>query len=220
MSVVILEGQSMRVTAETKAVTRQRILEAARQLFATSGYEASTTRDIAVAAGIANGTLFNYFATKEAILASLAAEAVAAVHFDLEDNTPNGQSLEEDLFALVAAGLRKLKTLRKHLPALLETELNPLVAAPADEARALRLTHLETVSRLAKKHGQGDLSPMALQLYWTLYIGVLMYWAQDRSPKQENTLALLDESLAMFAGWLQREDNSEMKGGAEPCPRP
>jgi AcrR family transcriptional regulator len=220
MSVVILEGQRMRVTAETKAKTRQRILEAARQLFATNGYEASTTRDIADAAGIANGTLFNYFATKEAILASLAAEAVAAVHLDFEDSPPSEQSLEEDLFALVAAGLRKLKPLRKHLPALLETELNPLVAAPADGARALRFGHLEAVSRLAKKHGQGDLSPMALQLYWTLYTGVLMYWTQDRSPKQENTLALLDESLAMFAGCLQREDNSKMKGGAEPCPRP
>lgn len=208
----------MRVTAETKAETRQLILEAAQRLFAASGYEGSTTREIAEAAGIANGTLFNYFATKEAILASLAAEAVAAVNLDFEDNSPNGQSLEEDLFAHIAAGLRKLKPLRKHLPVLLETELNPLVAAPADEARTLRLAHLESVSRLAKKHGQGDLSPMALQLYWTLYTAVLMYWAQDRSPKQENTLALLDQSLGMFAGWLQREDNSEMKGGEDSCP--
>ncbi|HZU35991.1 MAG TPA: helix-turn-helix domain-containing protein [Gemmataceae bacterium] len=62
----------MRVTAVTKAATRQRILEAARQLFAAKGFEASTTRDIADAAGIASGTLFNYFTTKEALLASLA----------------------------------------------------------------------------------------------------------------------------------------------------
>jgi AcrR family transcriptional regulator len=208
----------MRVTAETKAETRQQILAAARQLFAAGGYEASTTRGIADAAGIANGTLFNYFATKEAILASLAAEAVAAVHSDFGNNTPDGESLEEDLFALVAAGMRKLKPLRKHLPALLETELNPLVAAPTDVACVLRIAHLEAVCRLAKKHGQGELSSMALQLYWTLYTGALMYWAHDRSPKQEDTLALLDESLAMFAGWLQREDNSEMKGREDSCP--
>ena len=67
----------MRVTAETKAATRQRILEAARQLFAAKGFEASTTRDIADAAGIASGTLFNYFAAKEVILSSLAVEALA-----------------------------------------------------------------------------------------------------------------------------------------------
>ena len=67
---------------------------------------------------------------------------------------------------------------------------------------------------------RGELDPVALQLYWTLYTGVLMFWAQDRSRKQEDTLALLDESMAMFAGWLQREGNREMKGGEDSCPQP
>ena len=48
----------MRVTAQTKAATRQRILEAAGQLFASKGFDAATTRDIADAAGVASGTLF------------------------------------------------------------------------------------------------------------------------------------------------------------------
>ena len=77
----------MRVTAETKAATRQRILDAARQLFATGGFDTSTTcGDIADAAGIATGTLFNYFPTKEALLASLAAEAIAGVDRDFEES--------------------------------------------------------------------------------------------------------------------------------------
>ena len=46
----------------------------------------STTGDIADAAGIATGTLFNYFPTKEALLASLAAEAVAGVDGDFEES--------------------------------------------------------------------------------------------------------------------------------------
>ena len=197
----------MRVTAETKAATRQRILEAARQLFATGGFDTSTTRNIADAAGIATGTLFNYFPTKEALLATLAAEAVAGVDRDFEESV--GECLEEELFAYVAAGLRKLKPLRKHLPVLLETALNPLAAVPGDEGQSLRLSHLETVVRVSKKRGVGELSPVALQLYWTLYTGVLMFWAQDRSPKQEDTLALLDQSLAMFVGWLQRQSDDE-----------
>jgi AcrR family transcriptional regulator len=198
----------MRVTAKVKAETRQRILEAARQLLAASGYEASTTRDIADAAGIANGTLFNYFPNKEAILAALVAEATAGMYADFESLCPVEGSFEEGLFAFVAAELRKLKPWRKHLPVLLETVLNPLTMAPADDALAMRLSHLDTVVRLAKHHGLGDLSAVALQLYWTLYIGVLMFWAQDRSPKQEETLALLDSSLAMFTGWLLPEKDS------------
>jgi AcrR family transcriptional regulator len=212
----------MRVTAETKAETRQRILEAARRLFASSGYEASTTRDIAKAAGVANGTLFNYFANKEGILTALVAGVTARIHIDFENRNPDEGSFEEELFAFVATGLRKLKPWRKHLPVLLETVLNPLTMAPADDALAMRLSHLDTVALLAKHRGLGDLPAVALQLYWTLYIGVLMFWAQDSSPKQEDTLALLDTSVAMFAGWLERENDQRSmteKGGAKPCPQ-
>jgi AcrR family transcriptional regulator len=198
----------MRVTAETKAATRQRILEAARQLFISNGFEAATTRDIADAAGIASGTLFNYFPTKEAVLASLAADATAGMDADFDHATPQG-SFEEELFAFVAAGLRKLRPLRKQLPVLLETVLSPLVNDPGGEAQFLRAVQLETVARFAKKHGLEELSPVALQLYWTLYTGMLIFWAKDRSPKQEDTLALLDDSLAMFVGWLQKENPSK-----------
>jgi AcrR family transcriptional regulator len=198
----------MRVTAETKAETRRRILEAAEHLFAAGGYEASTTRDIADAAGIANGTLFNYFPNKEAILAALVAGAAAEIHADYENRSPEEGSFEEALFAFVAAGLRKLKPWRKHLPVLLETLLNPLTLAPAEDVAALRLSHLETVARLAKQHGLGELPAVALQLYWTLYIGVFMFWAKDSSPKQEDTLGMLDSALAMFTGWLQAEKPS------------
>ena len=196
MSVVIFQaGRAMRVTTEAKAATRRQILDAA------------TTRDIADAAGIASGTLFNYFATKEAVLASLAAEAAAAASDEFEARARDAQSLEEDLFAFVAAGLRKLRPLRKHLAALLDTALSPLAATRVDEAQSLRVSHLETVARLARRHRGGELSPVALQLYWTLYAGLLAFWANDRSPRQEDTLALLDQSLAMFVGWLGREAN-------------
>src|SRR5262249_42507289 len=73
-----------RVTAETKAETRQRILDAAQQLFAAGGFATSTTRDIANRAGISTGTLFNYFPSKEFVLAALAAEAVAGVEQDYD----------------------------------------------------------------------------------------------------------------------------------------
>src|SRR5688500_13622468 len=172
----------MRVSAQTKAATRHRILQAARRLFAQKGYEATTTRDIAHAAQIASGTLFNYFATKEAIVACLAGDAMADALDEVDARGPGAaDTLEEDLFAVVAAGLRKLRPLRRHLPALLETSLSPLATAPGDESASLRVGHLETVAALAVRHGFGQLSGTALQLYWTLYTGVLVFWANDKS---------------------------------------
>jgi AcrR family transcriptional regulator len=193
----------MRVTAETKRATRRAILEAAQRLFAEQGFEATTTRDIARAAEIASGTLFNYFPTKEAIVASMASEAIGDGLAESDVGSSDVETFEEDLFALVAGGLRKLKRLRKHLPSLLETALSPLAEVTSDESASLRVSHLESVARLAARHGYGELPPVALQLYWTLYTGMLVFWANDKSHKQEDTLALLDHSLNMFVNWLR-----------------
>jgi AcrR family transcriptional regulator len=63
-----------RWTAETKAGRRERggaILDAARTLFARRGFEATTMRDIADAAGIAAGNLYRYFPSKDAMAAEI-----------------------------------------------------------------------------------------------------------------------------------------------------
>lgn len=44
------------------------ILEAAATIFAERGFHAATTKDIARAAGVAEGTLYNHFANKSALL--------------------------------------------------------------------------------------------------------------------------------------------------------
>jgi AcrR family transcriptional regulator len=192
----------MRITAEEKRLTRQRILDSAANLFRTRGYEPTTTRDIADGAEIATGTLFNYFPTKEAIIAVLADDALAKAHAAFYGKNPEGE-LAEQLFAYVAAELRHLKPLRKFITPLLETSLSPLIASQRGELNnSLRADHLATVAEITRKHGVAELSPVALQVYWSLYIGVLAFWAADKSPKQEDTLALLDQSLAMFVGWL------------------
>ena len=199
----------MRVTAQAKAATRKLILQTARRLFAASGFDNTRTRDIADAAGIASGTLFNYFPTKEAIVACLAAEAMADAAAETTATSNPSNSLEEDLFALVASALRKLKPLRRQLPALLDTSLSPLALNTNDESASLRATHLQAVAAIAARHGHSTApSPTALQLYWTLYTGILAFWSTDASPRQEDTLALIDDSLSMFVAWLSRQPSA------------
>jgi AcrR family transcriptional regulator len=195
----------MRVTAAEKDATRRRILDAAVERFRGQGFDATTTRDIADAAGIATGTLFNYFPTKEAIVTTLAGTAIAKARTNFPHDSAE-TSLEEDLFAFIAAELRQLKPLRKFITPLLETTLSPLSAAHANQPNeSLRTDHLETVANLVRKHRLPEPTAVALQMYWTLYTGALAFWAGDKSPKQEDTLALLDQSLAMFVSWLKSE---------------
>jgi len=193
----------MRVTAEAKLATRSRILDAARDCFSRAGFEAATTRDIATAAGIAAGTLFNYFPAKESIAMGLVAEALGTARRHFEGRPP-GESLEEDLFALIAAELRALRPHRGYLRPVLETALSPMARAESSpEGEAIRVEHLEAVGRLIAARAPGEsLSPVTLSLYWTLYTGVLAYWACDASPHQEDTLAVLDHFLRAFVGSL------------------
>lgn len=192
----------MRITAEEKDATRERIVEAALRLFRQRGLEATTTREIAREAEIATGTLFNYFTSKEAILAHLAGEALVKARTAFAKQ-PAPAELEEELFALVAAELRQLRPLRKLLTGLLDTVLSPLAIAADRPDESLRLPHLEILAAIVRKHGVPEMSPLALQMYWALYTGTLAFWAADQSPKQEDTLALLDQSLHMFSAWLR-----------------
>lgn len=53
---------------EKKQETANRIIDSASYLFSAKGYEATTVAEIAEAAGVAKGTFFNYFKTKEELL--------------------------------------------------------------------------------------------------------------------------------------------------------
>ena len=88
------------------------------------------------AAGIASGTLFNYFPTKEAVAQALVREAyesaAAAFESDVHGQGAQPLSLEEELFAHVAAVLRRLKPFRKYTASVLEAPLAPPTLAPGD----------------------------------------------------------------------------------------
>jgi TetR/AcrR family fatty acid metabolism transcriptional regulator len=56
---------------KSAALRRQHILEAAARTFASAGYQRATIHAVAVAAGVADGTIYNSFASKAELLLSL-----------------------------------------------------------------------------------------------------------------------------------------------------
>ncbi len=58
----------------TKAQNRQAILDAAREVFGELGYDTATVRDIIRRTGLAAGTFYNYYRSKEEVFAALADE--------------------------------------------------------------------------------------------------------------------------------------------------
>lgn len=64
-----------RPPASDSAVTRERILAAARRVFAESGYEASTFQAIAVEIGLTRPAINNYFPSKSALYTEVVCRA-------------------------------------------------------------------------------------------------------------------------------------------------
>lgn len=195
----------MRITPRAKEATRARILDAARGLFATRGFDASSTRDVARAARIAAGTLFNYFPSKEALAMELVAQSLEGVESEFERARRPGAALDEELFAFAMCGLRRLEPQRAYLAEVLESALSPFAAPSDGAAETMRRAHLETIERLlAERDELGEPSFVSMHLYWTLYLGVLAFWSRDASPRCEDTLAVLDRSMKLFVASLER----------------
>ncbi|MEA5502954.1 TetR/AcrR family transcriptional regulator [Halotia wernerae UHCC 0503] len=63
--------------------TRTRILQTAQRLFASQGFDGTTTRELAEAASVAEGTLFRYFPNKKSILVEVATTGWVDILTDL-----------------------------------------------------------------------------------------------------------------------------------------
>jgi AcrR family transcriptional regulator len=198
----------MRITTQAKRETNARILAAARARFGQQGFLASSTRDIAADAGIAAGTLFNYFPNKESLAMSLLDSALDEAQPTWRARRRTADTLVEDLFAHVATGLRALAPYRDWVGEVLETAMSPFARSSVSrEGDALRASHLECVSEILGDHAEPGAEPpgfVSIHLYWTLYLGVLAYWSGDASKNQTDSLVVLDQSLALFAASLQQ----------------
>lgn len=100
------------VTAPRKQPTQARsratvavILEAAARILAERGYAAATTNAVAKRAGVSIGSLYQYFPTREALVAAVAAEHAEAVKARVERRLAEavGSSMAETARALLGA---------------------------------------------------------------------------------------------------------------------
>lgn len=94
----------IRVPAETRAQTRVRLLEAAAAAFARDGLDGANVNAISQAAGLAKGTVYNYFASKEALFSAVVEDACRRAVADAGDAGAAGPT-ERRLRALVAADM-------------------------------------------------------------------------------------------------------------------
>ena len=196
-----------------KAAARQRILAAALELFQSRGFDATTTKEIARRAKVAEGTVFNYFATKDDIaLYFFEQEVDHAVSAVREDPRLRQAPLEEKLFALVQNQLEYLAPYQRFIGSSLAEALKPGSNLGPFSPRMRDLHHrylgfveelmLESIPPRQRK----TLGWFAPQAFWIFYLVVLLYWLNDTSKDKQSTMAFLDRSLKLGAAVFARRD--------------
>ena len=88
--------------AERRAATTEAILTAARRLFGTQGYAATTMDEIAEGASVAKGAVYHHFKTKEAVFEAVFDQASR----DLVAEIDQVSRAENDILQAMAAGTR------------------------------------------------------------------------------------------------------------------
>ena len=175
--------------------SRERILEAALELFAERGYGATTMRDVAREAGASLGLAYRYFASKEefalALYMRLAEESEEWVWGGLV-----GGTVAERFERAMVAKLDQVSPHRGPLAALLSRSLDPNspISALGEGTAAVRErmggVFLEVVCGASDAPGERQARELGNLLY-ALHLAILLYWFHDKTPGARATRELV-----------------------------
>jgi len=128
------------------------ILEAARRTFAKKGFHEATMDDIANAAGVAKGTVYLYYRSKQDVYIAALKFGIAQMYAALVDELKRVSTTEEKLRALIAAKLAYFDENRDFFR-IYYSELGQIPIHPAaidSEFKALYLEQARFVEAILK----------------------------------------------------------------------
>ena len=191
----------MTLRQQNAARARTALLAAAHTEFLQHGYEGTSMRDIASAAGVSTGTLFNYFANKLELLHRVQ-------HADLEEAVAQAKNVERTgpLTDQLNAIVRILLTHFAAQPDLSRTLLKGSLFAtgPAGEDFKTQIHHMagDVQYRIeaAIKRGELDVNPSIATLsFVSVYYLCLIICLTDEHPDVEHCVHLFSLQIrALF----------------------
>jgi TetR/AcrR family fatty acid metabolism transcriptional regulator len=167
---------------------RDRILEAAVKVFARSGFHATRVSDVAKAAGVADGTIYLYFKSKEELLFSLFQDRIDKLLAFMRDELPKKADAPAKLRAVIDMQLGLLeeeRDLAEVVTVILRqsSRLMKEFAAPHFNA------YLDAIARIvAEGQASGafrqDVSPhIAARAIFGALDGITLTWALGRAEQ-------------------------------------
>ncbi|MGD0525670.1 MAG: TetR/AcrR family transcriptional regulator [Polyangiaceae bacterium] len=167
---------------------RERILDAAVRVFAKKGFYATRVSEVAKAAGVADGTIYLYFKSKDQLLVSLFEDRVERLLTFLQNELPATVGAAGKLRRIIELQLGLMegeRDLAEVITVILRqsTKLMKEYAAPKFTA------YLDVIARVvadgqASGELRGDVSPhLAARAIFGALDGITMTWALGRADR-------------------------------------
>lgn len=193
-----------------KEATRNRMIEAAKELFDTQGYQGTTIREIAAHAGVSVGSVFTTFASKYEVLSQVMVDRLDGLYAELDRVMPHlrGSTLDRlrTMFAIhFAFEVRHKRLFLAYIAAAFDWTLP---GASTLMGRNPRLK--EIIAECLQKGVQaGDVDPGANQdevidLLMAAYVWVyrLAAWHDADAPAMTE---VMDRQIALIGAGFTRE---------------
>jgi len=137
----------------SQAERRQRVIDAAMTLAASGGYEAVQMRDVAAKAGVALGTIYRYFTSKDHLLAAAMVEWSVDLEERGADPSANGSTPSDRMVDV----LRQVTRGMERRPRLAEALITAMTAKDPAVVECQRVV-TDTITRVLARP-IADLSP-------------------------------------------------------------
>ena len=179
--------------------TRERVLESALELFREHGYDATTMRMIAEAAGVSLGNSYYYFPSKDHLVQAfywrIYEQRVAAVADRLAGERDLLRRLRIAVLGLldVVGPYHRASATMFRTAADPSSPLNPFSASSAPTRRA-SIEFLREVVRGSDVRLPRDVAPVLPHLLNLYELGVILFWVNDRSAGQRRSYELVEDS--------------------------
>jgi AcrR family transcriptional regulator len=184
--------------------TRAAIVTAALALFRERGFDATTMRDIAAAAGVSTGNAYYYFAAKEELVqefyAIAHAEHLAASAAAMAGQTDLGARLRGTVRALidVSAPYHAFAATFYKYAAEPTSPLSPFSKESSPARDASIALYREVVDGSSARMSR-EVRERLPELLWLYSMGVILYWVHDTSAGGTRTGHLIDVTAPIVA---------------------
>jgi AcrR family transcriptional regulator len=173
--------------------TKRRLYETATRLIAERGWQQTTLRDVAQAAGVSVGLLYRYFPSKQAVVLALYDELSTEYAARAARMGP-GRWRDRFLYAL-RTSLEVLRPHRGTLASLVgvlvgDAEEGLFAPGTAFSRERVQAVFVQAVTG-ASDAPRGQTAPALGRLLYLLHLAILLWWLLDKSPAQRATGALV-----------------------------